>query len=490
MSLLRSFFKKRPRSLFENTLWGIYGEFFSRIVKFLQLIMIANYLGVDEMGLFNYSLAAAGIMSVFYDFGILVVATRNNTQSRTHDDLAPYLLFKCVTSLIGYAIFLGLLYLEVLKTEYAHVISILVASIIISDIANLILASYRVNRDFQQEAKFRSWVVIAQFLGSGIVLILDGGLREMAISLLLINIVSLYPVVRLITSRPNNHLTNFTAKFRALSVECLPFAGIVLVGALYTNADVLLLGHFLGMEEVGIYAVAMKFVLGLIIVPISFVQNAQIPSLVAHDDYDSTDISGLYKEWMVGYKTTTLIGYLICLVFVVLAEYIIKFTFGSKFMDSVAMLESLTIVGISYYLYTPLITLFIITKKAKFSFYGQLFCCIVNIILLCWWIPIYGVTGAVAAAIISHLFIFLILFMITRRRLPLLFPIDVSVGIFSRLILFLSIIFLMRFADLQVFIHEGLFKLLLLSLFIFIVRKDVKALCFELCVVFNRLRNA
>jgi lipopolysaccharide exporter len=489
LSLFRSFFKRRPRSLFENTLWGIYGELFSRIVKFVQLILIANHLGVDGMGLFNYSLAAAGIMSVFYDFGILVVATKNNTQSRTHSDLAPYLLFKCATSLIGYVIFLGLLYLEVLKTDNAYVISILVASIIISDIANLILASYRVKQDFQQEAKFRSWVIIAQFLGSGIVLFLNGGLREVAISLLLINIISLYPMVRLIISHSNNHLTNFTARLRALFVECLPFAGIVMVGALYTNVDVLLLGHFLGMKEVGVYAVAMKFVLGLIIVPISYVQNAQIPSLVAHDEYNSTDISGLYKEWMVGYKTTTLIGYLICLTFVVLAEYIIKFTFGSKFIDSVAMLESLTIVGISYYLYTPLITLFIITKKAKFSFYGQLFCCVVNIVLLWWWIPIYGITGAVAAAIISHLLIFLILFVITQRLLPLLFPIDVSVGIFFRLVLFLAIIYLMRYADVQPFMREGLFKLFLSLLFIFIVGKDVKALCLELWVVLNRLRK-
>ena len=485
--LIKKLFKKRNRSLTENTLWGIYGEFFSRAIKFMQLILIANYLSVEGMGLFNYSIATAGMLSVFYDFGILVVATKNNTQAATHGNLAPYFLLKCLTSTIGFLIFIILLSVGFVQNENTSVIVILVASVIVSDIANLILASYRSKKDFQKEAKFRSLVIIAQFLASGLVLLFNGDLRAVSYSLLIVNIICLYPLVRLLVINHKNFLTNASSKLKLIFVECIPFAGMVMVGALYTNIDVLLLGYFFGMSEVGIYAVAMKFVLGLIIVPITFIQNAQIPDLVAHNDYDEKNISALYYDWLIGYQKTVLFGYLLCLVFAIFSEYIIFWTFGFEFKESVNMLVSLTIVGISYYLYTPLITLFIITKKVKYSFYGQLICCVVNLILLLWLIPIYGIYGAVVSSIVTHLIIFLILFFTSKAVFPNLFSARATSKIFSRLFVFILLIFVMKYANIQNLIDATFFKIIISSVFLIYTKNDILCLCSDLSGTLKRL---
>ena len=480
MFLKKYFHKDKKRSLIENTIWGIFGELLSRIIKFAQLIIIAKFFGVTEMGLFNYAIASAGILSIFYDFGILTVATKNNTRNKTPKNLIAYVATKFITTSLGLLVFLLLLFTGVLISEERDVIFLLVISVLISDIANLILAFYRANQDFLKEAQFRSIVIILQFLSSVLVISFQGGMKEIAIALILVNIITLVPLIFLLKDDYKNiGYINLKTKIKEIVFECIPFSGVVFMGALYTNLDILILGHYMTLEDVAVYSVAMKFILGILIVPVTFLQNAQIPNLVSYKNFNATNISPLYDTWSNSYQKSIIFGFFISIVFAVLSEYIIYFTFGSEFLSSAGLLSLLTIVGACYYLYTPIITLFIITNNIKISFYIQFICCLLNFLLLMILIPKLGVLGAVISSIATDIFIFIFLLGSSKIFFKGLFNFSLIANIFFKVILFLAIIYLI-FNPINYFnLHIMLYKVMLLLFFTIVFWRESLSLLYE-----------
>jgi O-antigen/teichoic acid export membrane protein len=437
----------KAKSLIENSIWGASGELIVRLIKFIQLIVIANFLGTEGMGLFNYAIAAAGLFSIFFDFGILTVATRENSKRRTPNNLLIYFITKIITSGIGFLLFIGAYLGGFYITESADSIVYLVASILILDISHLILAYYRAQHNFQKEAQYRAAIIIIQFIGTVVILNYSSNLTHLAISLLCINLLSMYPlIIILITDFKKNISRVSLIQIKSTLKECLPFAGIALVGALYTSLDVLILGHYLDISLVGIYTIAMKFILGFMIIPIVFIQNAQIPAMASSLKNMSFDLEDI-KQWQQGFFKIIFIGLAIGIFFAAMSDLIIDFTFGENFKDSSKWLTYLTIVGLCYYIYTPFITYLIVTGNAKLVFYVQLTASLLNLLLLLLLVPQYGIIGAVISSIITHTIIGLLIIAITLRIKPNLLPMKQMINLLKYFLSFVVVILSMFFLD-------------------------------------------
>ena len=488
--MLKNFFRQRARSLSENIFWGIYGEVFSRVVKFFQLILIAQFLGAEGMGLFNYSLAAAGIMAVFYDFGLLVVATKNNTKARTPENLVPYFLVKLVNVLFAFAIFLFLLWGDVLNTSDVYALALLVASILISDLGNLVLASYRAHQDFLQEARFRSLFILSQCLATILVFAVGGTLFDLSLILLLCSLSFMIPVLNRVFAQFRDGVSELALSIRRIVIECLPYAGIVMVGSIYTNADVLVLGAYLSLADVGVYVTAVKFILGLVIVPITFIQNAQIPQMMSQSESEVAPFRENSNAWRDGYGKTILCGYTICLFFAFFSDTIVALTFGSEFSRSAYILPALTLVGASYYLYTPIMTLFIVNGTPKITFYVQLVCCILNISLLFVLVPSIGVNGAVAASITSHILIFFFLLVVGIKYFRELFPGFFIIRLLAAFACFVVTVFLIEYIEFEsISTHLFLQTISLVGLS-YILRREFISFIQDLTRLVKRYRSA
>ena len=472
MSGLLGWGKTKRLGLIENIFWGISGEIFVRLIKFFQFIIIAKFLGAEGLGIYNYGLAVVASLSIFFDFGILIIATKNNSKNKSPANLAPYFLLKIFTSAVGILVFCFANKIGILIADPEGVLILIVISMLILDFANLILAKYRAEHNFQKEAKFRAVVIILHILVSIALLNMGANLKQLVYCLIVINFFCVYPLLHLLWNsyRVENLWISYH-KMIKLFRQCIPLAGISLFGALYTSADVLFLGFYFDAVTVGIYTVAMKFILGIIITPVTFIQNAQIPNLAELAGEEWSQNKEIIKSWRKAFFNTLFFGIFICLFFAIFAEFIILLTFGSNFESSANLLSILTIVGLLYYIYTPFMTLLIIKDNARYAFITQLICSLINIVILSLLIPRFGIIGAAVASIISHLIIFIIIVPITiSLNKNLLYRKDIASIILS-FVIYSLVIGLMYLVDVFAQGSEIIFKLFLAILLMILFRR-------------------
>lgn len=397
-------------TLVDNILWGISGEVFVRLIKFFQFIIIAQFLGAEGLGVYNYGLALVASLSIFFDFGILVVATKNNSINKSPLELAPYFLLKICTSSLGLLVFYFVNKAGFFIEDPDGILFLVVISMLLLDFANLVLAKYRAEQNFKSEAQFRAGVVVLQIIASIVLLNLGASLKQLVYCFIVVNSLCLYPLLHVLwILHKTIYISVLWKNMSYIIRQCIPLAGISLFGALYTSADVLLLGFYSDATTVGVYTVAIKFILGMIITPVAFIQNAQIPNLAGLAGEAGLQSREATKSWSNAFFNTLFLGMFICLFFAIFAEFIIGLSFGAEFKSSANLLSALTVVGLLYYVYTPFMTLLIVGDNARYAFGAQFICTIANIIMLVVLVPLYGIIGAAIAAIATHLIISLVI---------------------------------------------------------------------------------
>jgi O-antigen/teichoic acid export membrane protein len=201
--------------------------------------------------------------------------------------------------------------------------------------------------------------------------------------------------------RPGRRWRGIIATWRGTSA----FAGSEILNQFYARADLLLIAYFLGKAQVGLYATGIKFV-EVGILPLVLLGTAAYPLLSTHAaaheqgafEHTARDFTRLvffFSGWLA-------IG-IYCLI-----PLIIVPLFGAKFAPSAALL--------------PWFALFAMLKAWEVAFYRllyslrrQMFYCgslIVGTVLIVFLnfqlIPVYGIRGAIVAAIISILAVDLI----------------------------------------------------------------------------------
>ena len=489
---MSNIFKTKRLGLVDNILWGISGEVFVRLIKFFQLIIIAQFLGASGLGIYNYGLAIVASLSIFFDFGILIVATKNNSKNRSPADLTPYFLLKICTSILGLLVFYFVYEAGFLIKDPEGILFLVVISMLILDFANLIFAKYRAEHNFHREAKFRAFVVLLQLTGSLILLALGANLKQLVYCFIAINSICLYPILHLLwNSHETINFSIFCQKIKNIFKQCIPLAGLSLFGALYTSTDVLFLGFYYDAITVAVYTVAIKFILGIIITPVTFIQNAQIPNLAELTGEAGLRSMETIKSWSKAFFNTLYLGILICLFFAIFSEFIISITFGEEFNSSAKHLSALTVVGLLYYIYTPFMTLLIVGDNTRYAFCIQFICSITNIVMLFLLVPSYGIAGAVIAAISTHALIAVLILPCTMMLHKQLLSRNELALIIISFLCYALIIGLIYSAQFFAQGHEFIFKLSLGTLLIIIFRRQFISLSIELIVFFkNRIAKS
>lgn len=175
------------------------------------------------------------------------------------------------------------------------------------------------------------------------------------------------------------------------------FAFIVILAAIYSRADVLILSKFSGTADVGIYSAAFRFIAAAQLLIASF-GNALYPQLTK-----------IYQQKFNQFRTmcTEVIRRLFITVvpFVILvslsAEHIIMFLFGSEFEGSIIVLQILIIsllpfavIGVGDYI---LLSSHNQRLDLKINLYAVI--CIIGLNFML--IPTFGTTGAAVAMVLS-----------------------------------------------------------------------------------------
>jgi O-antigen/teichoic acid export membrane protein len=193
--------------------------------------------------------------------------------------------------------------------------------------------------------------------------------------------------------RPGRSLRRIVMTLRGT----MPFAGSDVLNQFYARADLLLIAYFLGEAQVGLYAIDIKFVeVGLL--PLILLGTAAYPLLSTHAVRDSVTFAHAARDFTrLLFFLTGWLGIGI-LYFVPLA---IVPLFGEKFAPAVPLL--------------PWVAVFALLKGGEATFYRLLYAAhrqtiyfltllvatVLIIALNFAFIPLYGLVGALGAAIVS-----------------------------------------------------------------------------------------
>jgi len=389
------------RALLKNTAWGVLGEFATRGAKIAQIILMARILGAGEIGRFNYALAIAGLFSVMFDFGVATIAVRELSRDPAGPALRLYGRVKLLSSVVGVLLVVGAVLLTPMQLADRYLAFGLGFYLAFNDFSAYVVVAYRARGEFWRETAWRVGIAAMQLVAFIGALLLTHQVIWIVVALVAAAILGLAPLIGEWIRQPlvSGNDVGIGGIVKAIR-ECLPLAGTVLVGTVYMNFDVVILGQYVGMEEVGWYSVVVKTIFSLLIMPLHYLQLATLPVFAAELGGGSS--SATNNRWLCGFVLSTTAGAMIMLGTAVVANELLTLMFGSAFSAAGPVLVAYVLIGFLFYLYTPLAQWLLLQGRQKWSLFVQALAMAANLVLVPLWVPRWGVWGAVLAAAATH----------------------------------------------------------------------------------------
>ena len=386
---------------FANMSWMFVGQMFSLLVSFFIGAWVARYLGPENYGVLNYSIAFVGIFGFIATLGIDSILNRELIRSPEKRDELLGTTFRL--KLIGGAIAFCLAIVSVLLFQSEPRVKILVALVAFSFILQSInVVSTYFNAEVKSKNNVRASIVATIITSILKILVILSG--KGAIWLVIVFVLdSFWQGIGLIRAYKNYGLKISNWKFdKILAKEILKNSWpIMLAGGAWLislKIDQVMIGSMLGNYEVGIYAAAVKLVEVWYFVP-GIICTALFPAII------NAKITGeeLYKNRLKNfYILMAVIPIAMAIPVTIFAKPIIHIIFGSGYLEAVPILRIYIWSSVGVFLNYAIYHYLVSENFIKTIFWTNLLTMFINIILNIVLIPAYGIAGSAWATLISY----------------------------------------------------------------------------------------
>ena len=197
-----------------------------------------------------------------------------------------------------------------------------------------------------------------------------------------------------------------------MKVSVVLTASFVMI-KIYYNIDVLMLGFYRTMKEVGVYSAIYNFVLALSVVRFSLLYAVQ-PTL---SRIEQTPWPEYVKNLKRFEAVSIFIGLILYIFVFLLANPIIRIFYGAKYTspETVRLLRILINANLIMFINLVFPTLLIIVKRETLYFWVTTAGATTNFLLNLYLIPRYGYFGAAYTTVLSEFVVFLLSFVLYYR---------------------------------------------------------------------------
>lgn len=385
------------RTIAKNTFFLFIGELISKLSFFALSISIARFLGVEQYGLYAFSLSFASIFIILSDLGLNAVIIRDVAQQkeRTGYYLVSGSLVKLMLTLFSILV-LGVM---IFVLHYPYQTSLVVSVICI---ALLIQALAYIPRDIFHGHQRMELDMTINLIEKGIIVILSMYALYQGYNLFAIALIFLFSgIVSTISSFlllrkcfPDVRFEWKKGMVFSLFRESSPWALSTFIGILYLRMDTVLLSFLQGNMAVGFYSAAYQLVESLTFIPIIFI-NAVFPVY----SHFFTEHDKLAKSLEKSLHYLAIIALPIAAGTIVLAERFIPLFYGDNYTPSILALQILMVNVITFFLYRPFAYALIALDRKQDLLYANLVACLFNLVLGLLLIPKYSFYGAAIASV-------------------------------------------------------------------------------------------
>jgi len=389
-----------------NTAFYTGGLIAQKIVSFFYFIIIARFLGAEDIGKYVLALSITTILLIIIDSGISPAITRETARNKETASayLPSIIIYKIIASVVIY--FFALAFVNFLGyPEITKQLVYLAGVVMVLDTFSLTF--YAVLRGLHI-LKYESFaisvyqlIVLAIGLGG---LFMGASVHILMVALIVastFNLIFAYSFLNKnvkISFRENEYMK----RFKEFMKYALPFAATAIFIKIHFASDTIILSLLSTERELGLYSVAHKFVFALEFIPLAFVATS-FPAL-------STFFRENKDMMMHVFNKSSFYLMLIALPIVfggyVIAEPLTHALYGKEFASSATSLSILLLGILFLFLNYPFGSFLGAIQRQKTNMYLMGVAVLTSLLLNIYLIPIYGGAGAAIAFFISSFILF------------------------------------------------------------------------------------
>lgn len=409
MYIILKIVNKMKKLLF-NILWLVFDKIFILLLQFFVGVKIANYYGATLFGQYSYAISLVAFSNIFFELINSRVLKKYYTKENFN-----ILVFN--TNFFKNSIAIILFFIPIIYKFFYKIDNTLFYLLILLCLDNILMtATSGIENFFEYKLEAKRIVIsnnivkIISYFLQYICMILNKGIIFIAIVRC---IGSLIRVIILKYQYNSSYLGKLENKSVKLDIKLIvkiidesKYLWFSFVSFLiYTQTDRLMINHYLGVEEIGVYTIGMQLsnILAILIGPI---QNSLFPKFL---ELYRNDYQKYYNFYKLTNTIITQFYLIITLISIIVVKYTFKYVYSSQYDGAILIYSILAFsvfIKANGSLQTSHMTIKNITKK---SFYKTLVSLILNIILNILLIPKYGINGAAIATLITQ---FIALFLI------------------------------------------------------------------------------
>lgn len=398
------------KKIFFNIIWLIFDKVFILLLQFFVGVKIANYYGATLFGQYSYAISLVAFSNIFFELINSRVLKKYYTKENFN-----ILVFN--TNFFKNSIAIILFFIPIIYKFFYKIDDTLFCLLLLLCLDNVLMtATSGIENFFEYKLEAKRIVIsnnivkIISYFLQYICMILNKGIIFIAIVRC---IGSLIRVIILKYQYNSSYLGKLENKSVKLDIKLIvkiidesKYLWFSFVSFLiYTQTDRLMINHYLGVEEVGVYTIGMQLssILAILIGPI---QNSLFPKFL---ELYRNDYQKYYNFYKLTNTIITQFYLVITLISIVVVKYTFKYVYSSQYDGAILIYSILAFsvfIKANGSLQTSHMTIKNITQK---SFYKTLVSLILNIILNILLIPKYGINGAAIATLITQ---FIALFLI------------------------------------------------------------------------------
>jgi len=320
--------------------WMLNGNVFGRALNLARGIILARLLVPDDFGLFGLATVVIGFTAMFSDVGAGAFLVYSQDRIEDHVDTAFWANLGIATLLasgiLGAAPFVARFYR---RPDLVPVLAVLALSLWLQTAATVHRSLVRRDLRFRSLALIDGFVSLAAFVIAVVLAWRGYGVWSFVLPALLGNAISALLLFYACAWVPRRRFAG--GSLRALAPFSGWYVGQALIWYLVLNVDNLMVGKFLGIEELGIYGLAYNYAL----LPISFI-GISLGNVVF------AELPRLYSDpphfWSAYFTSSKLMAALVCPIaatLVIGAPDVFPLLFGPKWTSAIIPFQILAVYG-------------------------------------------------------------------------------------------------------------------------------------------------
>ena len=390
------------QTVLKNAFWLNFGEITSRLIRAVVIIYAARLIGAAGYGVFSYALNLAGLFAIFSDIGVSSILTREaskNPESKTQYLSTAFFIKICLLILsIALVIFIAPFFTKI--KDVLPLLPIIAVLLAFDGLRDFAFAFVRALEKMQVEAAIKIITNIAIVALGFLALFISASSRSFTIGYTLGSGLGLAAIIWTLKNQFSKVFTHFRKELIApILSSAWPFALFGLLGGLMINTDMIMLGWYRPVQDLGFYAAAYKPVQLFWIFPTLLASSFfPILSRLAHKDNEKFRL--VFEKAMT---VVFLVGLPLVAGGLVLSHDFIRIIFGNEYLPAIPVFQILLL---SVFLVFPgsLIgnAIFCYDKQKSligYFFFGALGNIFFNFLL----IPVWGITGAAISTIFTQI---------------------------------------------------------------------------------------